>query len=115
MDLYDMRNELSKGRSIYHLPLRVTYYARVSTEKDEQAHSLKNQIEYYTDFITRNKNWTFVEGYIDEGLSGTSVSKRDSFLKMIEDARLDKFDFMINYQGIDMSKRKSIFSFFSFF
>jgi len=95
MDLYSARNELNSGKSIYDLPLNVTYYARVSTDKDEQAHSLKNQIEYYTDFITRNKNWQFVEGYIDEGISGTSVSKRDSFLKMIDDAGLGKFDFII--------------------
>ncbi|MCL2069319.1 MAG: recombinase family protein, partial [Oscillospiraceae bacterium] len=95
MDLYNTRSELNRGRTIYDIPLRVTYYARVSTEKDEQAHSLKNQIEYYSGFITRNPNWTYVEGYIDEGLSGTSVSKRESFLRMIDDSRLGKFDFII--------------------
>lgn len=95
MDLYDIRNKLNEGKTIYDLKLRVTYYARVSTEKDEQLHSLKAQIEYYEDFIKQNKNWTFVQGYIDEGLSGTQVSKRGSFLKMIEDAKLKKFDFII--------------------
>lgn len=95
MDLYTIRNELNSGKTIYDLKLRVTYYARVSTEKDEQAHSLKNQIEYFSDFIRRNANWTYVEGYIDEGLSGTSVLKRESFLKMISDAKLKKFDFII--------------------
>ncbi len=95
MDLYRARNELNSGKTIYDLPLRVTYYARVSTEKDEQAHSLKNQIDYYGDYISRNENWQYVEGYIDEGISGTSVSKRESFLKMIEDAKLGKFDFIV--------------------
>lgn len=90
-----MRNEINKGKSIYELPLRVTYYARVSTDKDEQLNSLQNQIKYYSDFITSNKNWTYIEGYIDEGISGTSVNKRDSFLKMIDDAKLGKFDFII--------------------
>lgn len=90
MDLYNMRNELSRGISIYELPIKVTYYARVSTDKDEQLNSLQNQISYYSDFIKSNKNWTYVEGYIDEGISGTSVSKRDSFLKMIDDAKLRK-------------------------
>ncbi len=90
MDLYTMRTEINKGKSIYELPLRVTYYARVSTDKDEQLHSLQNQIKYYSDFITSNKNWTYIEGYIDEGISGTSVNKRDSFLKMIDDAKLRK-------------------------
>lgn len=95
MDLYTIRNELNTGKSIYDLNLRVTYYARVSTEKDEQVHSLKNQIEYYSDFIKRNQKWTYVDGYIDEGISGTSVNKRESFLKMISDAKLKKFDFIV--------------------
>jgi len=95
MDLYTMRTEINKGKSIYELPIRVTYYARVSTDKDEQLNSLQNQITYYSDFIKGNKNWTYVEGYIDEGISGTSVLKRDSFLKMIDDAKLGKFDFII--------------------
>ena len=95
MDLYTIRNELNTGKTIYDLNLRVTYYARVSTEKDEQVHSLKNQIEYYADFIKRNQKWTYVDGYIDEGISGTSVNKRESFLKMISDAKLNKFDFII--------------------
>ena len=40
-------------------------------------------------------NWTFVEGYVDEGLSGTSVKKRERFLRMIEDAHEKKFDFIV--------------------
>ncbi|WP_101908888.1 recombinase family protein [Marasmitruncus massiliensis] len=95
MDLYDIRNQLNGGKSIYDLHLRVTFYARVSTDKDEQLHSLQAQIQYYSDLITGTPNWTFVDGYIDEGISGTSVKKRESFLNMIEDARLKKFDFII--------------------
>ncbi|MEF9976874.1 MAG: recombinase family protein, partial [Oscillospiraceae bacterium] len=93
--LYSIRNELQNGKSIYDLKLRVTYYARVSTDKDEQLHSIKNQIDYYEEYIRANTNWTFVNGYIDEGLSGTSVAKRESFLRMIDDAKLKKFDFII--------------------
>ncbi len=95
MDLYEIRNALNQGKSIFDLKLKVTYYARVSTEKDEQLHSLKAQVDYYRDFIAANKNWTFVEGYIDEGISGTSVLKRESFLQMMDDAKLHKFDFII--------------------
>ena len=95
MDIYRVRNELSAGKSIYDLSLRVTFYARVSTGTDEQTHSLINQISYYSDFINGNNNWIYVEGYIDEALSGTSVAKRGSFLKMIEDAKLGKFDFIV--------------------
>ena len=95
MDIYEIRNALTSGKTIYDLPLRVTYYARVSTDKDEQLHSLSAQVSYYTDFIQRCPNWTFVEGYVDEGLSGTSVKKRERFLRMIEDAHEKNFDFIV--------------------
>jgi len=95
MDLFEIRNLFSSGKSIYEIPLRVTYYARVSTDRDEQLHSLSAQVGYYSKLIKSNPNWTFVEGYIDEGISGTSVNKREAFLKMIEDAKLGRFDFII--------------------
>ena len=46
MDIYEIRNTLNAGKTIYDLPLRVTYYARVSTDKDEQIHSLSAQVQY---------------------------------------------------------------------
>ena len=90
-----LREQIRQGKTIYDLPLRVTFYARVSTEKVEQQGSLENQIQYYTEFIQKNPNWTYVPGYIDEGISGTSTYKRDSFLRMIEDAKREMFDFII--------------------
>jgi DNA invertase Pin-like site-specific DNA recombinase len=73
----------------------VTYYARVSSESDEQLNSLGNQISYYEDLIRRNLAWTFVPGYIDEGLSGISTKRRENFNRMVEDAAEDKFDLII--------------------
>lgn len=52
MDIHNVRQQL-KTRTIYDLSLRVTYYARVSSEKDEQLNSLGNQISYYEDFIKK--------------------------------------------------------------
>ena len=95
MDIYEIRNELNTGKTIYDIPLRVTYYARVSTDKDEQLHSLSAQIRYYTEFIQNSPQWTFVDGYIDEGISGTSVGKRENFLRMIDDAKAKRFDFIV--------------------
>ena len=94
MDIHTVRMML-KTKSIFDIPLRVTYYARVSSESDEQLNSLGNQINYYDDLIKRNKNWTFVPGYIDEGLSGISTKKRENFNRMVEDAAEDKFDLVI--------------------
>ena len=94
MDIHQVRQML-RGHSIYEIPLRVTYYARVSSESDEQLNSLGNQIQYYEDFIKRNTAWTFVPGYIDEGLSGISTKRRENFNRMIDDAAEDKFDLII--------------------
>ena len=94
MDIHTIRLQL-RTKSIYDLPLRVTYYARVSSESDEQLNSLGNQIAYYEDLIRRNRAWTFVPGYIDEGLSGISTKKRENFNRMIEDAAENQFDLVI--------------------
>jgi DNA invertase Pin-like site-specific DNA recombinase len=83
------------GRSIFDLELRVTFYARVSTDKYEQQSSLENQVSYYTELIRSRPNWTYVEGYIDEGISGTSTKNRDSFNLMVEHAKAGLFDFII--------------------
>lgn len=95
MELYKVQKLLESGNSIYDLPLKVVYYARVSTDKDDQINSLSNQVFYYEDFIKRNKNWTFAGGYIDEGISGLKTDKRDRFLQMIEDAKEGNFDLII--------------------
>ena len=95
MNVLKIRKEMRNGKSIFDMPLRVTFYARVSTDKDEQLNSLENQIQYYTDLIQSKVSWTYIPGYIDEGISGTSTKKRDSFLQMIEDAKAGRFDFII--------------------
>lgn len=95
MDLYNMRKEINSGKSIYDLPLKVTYYARVSSEKDEQLNSLSNQVFYFENHIKEVSNWTYVDGYVDEGISGTSVNKRDSFKRMIVDSKKGKFDLIL--------------------
>lgn len=94
MDIHTIRQEL-KRRSIYDLPLRVTYYARVSSESDEQLNSLGNQISYYEELIRKNRAWTFVPGYIDEGLSAATTKKRENFHRMVDDAKAGLFDLII--------------------
>ena len=95
MEVRKIRAEMRMGRSVYDLPLRVTFYARVSTDQDEQINSLENQVQYYTELIQSKPNWKFVPGYIDEGISGGSTKKRDNFNRMIRDAKAGMFDFII--------------------
>ena len=94
MDVHVIRQKL-KTQTIYDIPLRVTFYARVSSESDEQLNSLGNQISYYKDLISRNSSWSFIEGYVDEGLSAATTKNRENFHRMIEDGRAGKFDLII--------------------
>ena len=95
MDLYTVRNNIMKGVSLQELNLRVCFYARVSTDKDEQLHSLSNQITFFNDYISKVPNWEFIGSYIDEGISGTQVKKREEFLRMTRDAKRHKFDLIL--------------------
>ncbi len=94
MDIHDVRQQL-RYKTIYEIPLRVTYYARVSSDSDAQLNSLDNQVAYYEDLIRKNLPWTFIPGYIDEGLSGISTKHRENFNRMVEDAAEGNFDLII--------------------
>lgn len=74
---------------------KVAAYARVSTDMEEQATSYEAQVDYYENYIKRNKEWEFCGIYADEGLSGTSTKKREGFNRMINDALDGKIDLII--------------------
>ena len=95
MDVRRLDEIQAQGRSIFDTELAVAYYARVSTDKDEQINSLGNQKRYFEDYIAANPHWTFAGGYVDEGISGTSVEGREQFLQMIEDAKCGRFDLIV--------------------
>lgn len=95
MDLYNVRQNLNLGISLIAMKLRVTYYSRVSTDHLEQQNSLKNQVDHFEEMIKNNKNWIYIKGYVDEGISGTTDYKRNNFMKMIDDAKNNKFDLIV--------------------
>ncbi len=74
---------------------RVAAYARVSTESEEQQSSYDAQVSHYTQFIQGRQDWSYVDVYSDEGISGTSTRKRDGFNRMIRDALDGKIDLII--------------------
>ena len=94
MDTHSIRQALCT-KSIYDIPLRVTFYARVSSESDEQLNSLGNQVSYYEEFIRKNSAWEYVPGYVDEGLSAATTKKREDFHRMVEDGKAGLFDLII--------------------
>lgn len=74
---------------------KVAIYARVSTEHEAQLSALENQKDWYKPILEANPEWELVHMYIDEGITGTSASKRSQFLQMIEDAEDGDFDLIL--------------------
>jgi DNA invertase Pin-like site-specific DNA recombinase/ribosomal protein L44E len=74
---------------------RVAAYCRVSTDKEDQVNSLENQIRFFTEYIQKNATMQLVKVYYDNGISGTSMEKRESFLQMISDAENGGIDFIL--------------------
>lgn len=74
--------------------MRIAAYCRVSTEKDEQLDSLENQKVFFTEYAERNGH-KLVRLYADEGISGTSLKKRDQFVRLIQDAQLGLFEMVV--------------------
>lgn len=71
---------------------KVTYYARVSTENDEQEDSYERQREHFEEKIMANPKWEYVPGYADWGVTGTKAEARKNFMRMIEDCRAGKIN-----------------------
>ena len=75
--------------------LRVAAYCRVSSASTEQLNSYENQVNFYRDMISKKENWELVEIFADEGITGTSVSKRAEFNRMIKSCELKQIDLII--------------------
>ena len=72
--------------------LRVAAYARVSSSSEDQLNSYRVQNQYYSELISSNPDWEMVDIYADEGITGTSVEKREDFQRMMQDCRKGKID-----------------------
>lgn len=75
--------------------LNVAAYCRVSTEQEEQQNSYQVQIEYYTNYINSNPEWTLAGIFADEGISGTQTKNRTEFNRMIRMCKKKKIDLVL--------------------
>ena len=73
-------------------PLRVAAYCRVSTDLEEQESSYAAQCAHYHDLIVNHPGWALAGIFADEGISGTSLARRDGFNRMIEEAEAGRID-----------------------
>ena len=87
--------------------IRVSAYARVSTDADDQLNSLETQKNEFTRKILENPDWEFVELYYDEGITGTCLKRRDGFNKMVKNAKAGLID-MILVKSISRFARNTV-------
>ena len=87
--------EITQVKSEENKKIRLAPYCRVSSDSADQKHSFATQIKYFMDFCKRNPQYELVDIYADEGISGTSMLKRDEFNRMILDCENGKIDRII--------------------
>lgn len=75
--------------------LQVAAYCRVSTDSDAQLESLETQKTHYKNYINSRDDWEFAGLYFDEGITGTKADKRPKLMRLIEDCKAKKVDFVI--------------------
>ena len=75
--------------------LRVAAYARVSSDSTDQLNSFLAQINHYSTYISSHEEWSFVDLYADEGISGTSAAKRPEFQRLVADCRRGLIDLVL--------------------
>jgi DNA invertase Pin-like site-specific DNA recombinase len=70
----------------------VAAYTRVSSDSEDQENSFAAQNSYYTTLLTSTPDWEMVDIYADEGITGTSMEKRDDFQRLIADCHRGLID-----------------------
>lgn len=74
---------------------KIAAYARVSSKSDDQIHSFKSQVSYYSHYINQLQNTIMVDVYTDEGITGTVIEKRNGLKKMLQDCHNGLIDRII--------------------
>ena len=75
--------------------IRLAIYCRVSSDSEDQLHSFANQIRYYSTYVQGHPEYTLVDIYADEGLTGTSLEKRDEMNRLLTDCKCGRIDRII--------------------
>ena len=74
---------------------KVGAYCRVSTPQESQAESFEIQQAQYREYVAGHQNWELVDIYADEGISATSMKRREDFLRLIEDCKAGKVTLIV--------------------
>jgi len=75
--------------------IRVAAYCRVSASKSAESDSLMNQVNHYTQLISRREDWKFIGIYFDENVSGSGAKKRQGFERLMRHCEEGKIDLIL--------------------
>lgn len=95
--MFDTKREVKVIKPIVSLEkdsstIKMAAYCRVSTESEEQANSFLAQFQYYNEYASSRSDVELVDIYADEGITGTCMSKREDFNRMMKDAANGRFE-----------------------
>ena len=80
-------------------------YARYSSDKQTE-NSILGQVRECTEFAKR-QGIDIINVYKDEAISGRTATKRPSFMRMIRDASMHLFDYVIVWKGDRFSRSRA--------
>lgn len=72
--------------------LRVAYYCRTSTAEEIQKTSIEGQRTHFEKLIAAHDDWALVDGYIEDGVTGTKAEVRPELQRLLRDCRDGKID-----------------------
>lgn len=91
--------------------MRVAVYVRVSThgQADEDKVSIPDQIKWARE-LSGEQNWEFSENRIYQDIlkGDTELEKRDGFIRLLNDAKLDKFDVVLVWHSSRIAREVDI-------
>jgi site-specific DNA recombinase len=112
--MYTLENEIDdtpiQGATQTKVKVKAAAYCRVSTGSEEQVTSFKNQKAFFDREITKSKEFSLYRIYADQGISGTSLNRREEFSRMLHDAGLDEMKINEKKTVYTASTRKPLFN-----
>lgn len=92
---YFKQSKTNRDKVSQDCPIRICFYARVSTQHEEQVNALDAQKQWLESLLVSHPNWVDCGMYVDKGLTGTVAEKRPDFMRMIADAKMQKFSLIV--------------------
>ena len=84
--------EIKAEKQKRQVKLRVAAYVRVSSSSEDQLNSFAAQQRHYSQLIASQEDQELVGIYADEGITGTSMEKREELLRLLTDCRRGLID-----------------------